>query len=127
MPAGEGAHVDTVAGLKAWANAFCAATPSTREAGASCVDFSRDAIPLCYAAGGDPCRAAILVPAAGGPEAYFEDWMSTVLAPTMVRVVQIGRPDSFAAGARYGGTVQLLKSILTTMDVHLPEAGQSPP
>jgi hypothetical protein len=128
MQSGEGAELESVAGLKAWANGFCAAAPALRDnKPSSCDDFAQAAIPMCYSAGGDLCRPAILVPAADGPMAFFEDWTSTILAPTVVRVVQIGRPDSFAAATRYGGTVQLLKSILTTMDVHTPEPGQIPP
>ena len=44
----------------------------------------------------------------------------------LVTVVSLGRPDGFPAAARYGGAVQLLKSILTTMDVWTPEPGQIP-
>ena len=37
-----------------------------------------------------------------------------------------GAVTDFPATARYGGGVQLVKSILTTMDVWTPEPGQVP-
>jgi hypothetical protein len=61
----------------------------------------------------------VLVPLLDGVIAYFADTETRV-----VTVVAIGRPDSFPGAAQYGGSVQLLKSILTTMDVYPPEPGQ---
>ncbi len=46
--------------------------------------------------------------------------------PDRVRGVAIGRDDSFPSAARYGGSVELLRAILTTMDVHTRERGQVP-
>ncbi len=43
----------------------------------------------------------------------------------MVQVVVVAREDGFPSAARYGGSVELLKSILTTMDVWTP--GLEPP
>ena len=74
-------------------------------------------MPMCLNAGGDSCRAAILVPDAGGANAFFEDFNRAMLGRSFVRVVQVGRPDTFPAAERYGGSVQLLRSFLTTMDV----------
>lgn len=121
-PAGAGADLTSVAGLKAWAQGFCGAAPVMHDAGLStCKATAQQATPMCLIAGGDTCRAAILVPHPGGPEAYF-----AASTPDRVRVVSVGRPDSFAAAARYGGTIQLLKSLLTRMNVVTPQSGQVP-
>jgi hypothetical protein len=121
MPAGEGADIETVPGLQAWADANC-----TDIGHPSCEDFAQAAVPMCLNAGGDNCRAAILVPTAEGQYGFFLDWGSAVLTsvPDRVRVVFIGREDGFPQAARYGGSVELLKSILTQMDVWTP--GQQP-
>jgi hypothetical protein len=114
MPAGEGADVESVQGLKAWAEAFC------QDVGASaCEEFAQRAVPMCLNAGGDSCRAAILVPTAGEQYAFFVDWTSAMFtgSPDLVRVVVVAREDSFPSAVRYGGSVELLRSILTTMDV----------
>ena len=85
---------------------------------------------MCLNAGGDPCRGAILVgdTSSGEPFAFFVDWGSAMLseAPN-VRIVWVARKDAFPGAARYGGSISLLKSILTTMDVLTPKAGQVPP
>jgi hypothetical protein len=114
MPAGEGADVESVQGLKAWAETFC-----NDIAASSCEEFTQRAVPMCLNAGGDPCRAAILVPTAGEQYAFFVNWNSAMLTgvPDRVRVVVVAREDSFPSAARYGGSVELLRSILTTMDV----------
>jgi hypothetical protein len=44
----------------------------------------------------------------------------------VVTVIWIGRVDSFPTAAKYGGTVQLLKSVLTQMDVRDPQPGETP-
>ena len=44
----------------------------------------------------------------------------------IVTVIWIGRVDSFPTAAKYGGTVQLLKSVLTQMDVRDPQPGETP-
>ena len=121
-PARAGADLTSVAGLKAWAQGFCTAAPGMHDAGVStCKASTQQATPMCLVVGTDTCRAAILVAHSGGPEAYFAEGI-----PDLVRVVSIGRPDGFAAAARYGGTVQLLKSLLTRMGVVTPQAGQVP-
>lgn len=126
MPAGNTVDIESTDGLKAWAQQFCTETPALREGGSACQGFADGAVSMCLVAGGDACRSAILVPDTGAATAFFMDWPSVILtsSPDMVRVVQIGRPDEFPASARYGGVVQLLKSILTTMDVWTP--GQQP-
>ena len=129
MPAGEGATLDAVTGLKAWAQTYCESTAGTRDGGvASCKGFTDKAKAMCLDAGGDACRAALLVSTSDEVSAYFMDWPSVMLtsSPDKVRVVSIGRPDAFPAAVRYGGSVQLLTSILTTMGVHTPANGQAP-
>jgi hypothetical protein len=76
------------------------------------------ALPMC--AGKDECRPAILVPLSDGTWAVFGADNGAIT------VVSLGREDDFPATLRYGGGVQLLKSILTTMDVWTPEPGQIP-
>ena len=44
----------------------------------------------------------------------------------IVTVIWMGRENSFPAARRYGGTVQLLKSILTQLDVRDPQPGETP-
>ncbi len=109
-----GVDVGSVVGLKAWAEAFCNDVVAS-----TCDTFTQRAVPMCQNAGGDSCRAAILVPTAGAQYAFFVNWGSAMFtnAPDMVRVVVVAREDSFPSAARYGGSVELLKSILTTMDV----------
>jgi len=122
MPAGEGADVESLGGLKAWATTFC--NDAIAE---SCAAFAQQAVPMCLNVGGDSCRAAILVPTATGQFAFFVNWGTALLttSPDRVRVVTVAREDSFPSAARYGGSVALLKAILTTMDVWTP--GQVPP
>lgn len=114
MLAGEGVDVDAVPDLTAWAEAFC-----NDVGGASCDDFTRASVRMCLDAGGDPCRAAILVPAPDAQYAFFMDWGSAMLegAPDMIRVVVVAREDGHESTARYGGSVELLRSVLSTMDV----------
>lgn len=118
VAADEGADIESLEGLKAWAQEFCTRSPAIRDGGSSsCDEVPSSAMPMCLNAGGDSCRAAILVPDAGGANAFFEDFNRAMLGRSFVRVVQVGRPDTFPAAERYGGSVQLLRSFLTTMDV----------
>jgi hypothetical protein len=121
MPAGDGADVESVAGLKAWAEAFCNEVGET-----SCPAFTQRAEAMCLNAGDDPCRSALLVPTDGAQYAFFVNWNTAILTsdPDRVRVVQVAREDGFPSAARYGGSVELLRSILTQMDVWTP--GQGP-
>ena len=108
QPAGPGADITTRDGLAAWVRAN---------------DPERDpdgAIQLCV--GKTACGPAILLPASGDTiPAYIADPDAG-----LVTIVLLGRTDDFPGTARYGGGVQLLKSILTTMDVYEPEPGQTP-
>jgi hypothetical protein len=82
-----------------------------------CQPISDAAEPMCL--GQVACLPAVLVP--DPVLAYFADTDTR-----MVTVVSVGREDSFPGAAQYGGSAQLLKSILTTMDVWTPEPGQIP-
>jgi hypothetical protein len=116
MPPGDGADLESFPGLIAWAERFCADFGMP-----SCEGSSEVAEVMCH----NPCSPAILVPTPDWQVAFFEDETSKLLGPTVVRVILVARPDSFPTAARYGGSVQLLKSVLTTMDVW--EVGQGPP
>ena len=113
-PAGSGADITSREGLAAWVEAN-----ECNDQLEACETVPDLAVPMCV--GKTACLPAILVPFAEGTLAVFAD------AETgLVTVVSLGRPDGFPAAARYGGAVQLLKSILTTMDVWTPEPGQIP-
>ena len=115
QPAGTGADITSREGLAAWAQAN--ACDETFDA---CNTVPDVAIPMCL--GREACLPALVVP--------LSDSTAAVVANAetgMVTVVSLGRPDGFPAAARYGGAVQLIKSILTTMDVWTPEPGQIPP
>ena len=107
-PAGPGADITTRDGLAAWVRAN---------------DPERDpdgAIQLCV--GKTACGPAILLPSTGDTiPAYIADPDAG-----LVTIVLLGRSDDHPATARYGGGVQLVKSILTTIDVYEPEPGQIP-
>ena len=115
QPAGSGADIATREGLAVWlgANEWC----DTQSAG--CDTVPEVALPMC--AGRAACGPAILAPLPEGIVAAIAD-----VATNTVTVVALGRHDDFPAAARYGGGVQLLKSILTTMDVWTPAPGQVP-
>ncbi len=121
MPAGEGADIESTHGLKAWAGTFC-----NNVIGSACDTFTERAVPM-HLRSGCSCPGAILVPTASAQYAFVMNWSSVMLTglPDRVRVVVIAREDTFPSAARYGGSVELLKSILTTMDVWTP--GQQPP
>ena len=115
QPAGTGADITSREGLAAWAKAHVC-----DETFDACDTVPDVAIPMCL--GREACLPALVVP--------LSDSTAAVVANAetgMVTVVSLGRPDGFPAAARYGGAVQLIKSILTTMDVWTPEPGQIPP
>ena len=105
-PAGAGADVTSRDGLSAWFEAhICDDTVD------ACETVSDVAVPMCLGKVGVPCRGA-------GAVVRLDPRRSLADPATgLVTVVSLARPDSFPAAARYGGSVQLLKSILTTMDV----------
>jgi len=119
-PAGDGADIESAEGLTAWATQYCGDSGLP-----GCATFADRAEPMCLDAGGDQCRPAILVRSEGknpddeGEYAFFPHWPSVMLteAPDMVTVVATGRGDAYARAAQYGGAVELLKSVLSTMGV----------
>ncbi len=112
--AGSGADITSRDGLSAWFKANICDDKVD-----ACETVSDVAVPMCL--GKVACLPAVLVPLSDSTQAVFADPKTG-----RVTVVSLGRPDGFPAAARYGGTVQLLKSILTTMDVWTPESGQVP-
>ena len=114
MPAGSGADITSREGLAAWFQA----NRCDDEINA-CDTVPDVAMPMC--AGKTACLPAILVPLFDGTEAVIAD-----AEAGLVTVVALAREDDFPAAARYGGGVQLLKSVLTTMDVWPPAPGQVP-
>lgn len=117
MAPGSGADITSVEGLAAWVKAnMC------DEAIDACATVADVALPMCV--GQVACGPAVLVPLSDGTSAF----LGANVGPTdgLVTIVSLGRPDSFPGAAQYGGSVQLLKSILTTMDVFPPEPGQTP-
>ena len=114
MPAGAGADIASFEGLKTWATSFCSDAIRL-----GCDAFTQSAVPMCLDASGDACRSAILVPSVEEQFAFIPVWTSKTLSngPDRVIVVEVGRDEDFPGTARYGGSVELLKSILSTMDV----------
>lgn len=113
-PAGPGADITSREGLAAWAEAnFCDAAID------ACQTVPNVAMPMCD--GRVACLPAVLVPLSDSTTAFIADPQNG-----LVTIVSILRPDNFPAAGRYGGAVQLLKSILTTMDVWTPQPGQIP-
>lgn len=115
VPAPAGADLDTWEGLRDVLQETCD-EPSM----ATCPG---DDPPITLCLGEQDCRAAIIVlwneeltpvAAYGDPEAG------------VVNVFAIGRPDDFPAAARYGGSVALLKAILSQVDVREPQPGETP-
>ena len=119
-PAGSGADITSHNGLAAWVQANqCDDTVN------ACATVPVVAVPMC--AGRTACLPAIVVPLSGN-ELDFGNVRAVVADPEsgMVTVLSLGRPDDWQGVAKYGGGVQLLQSILTTMDVWPPEPGQIP-
>jgi hypothetical protein len=114
---GSAADVASRAGLTAWFQSHMCDHQIE-----NCETVPDVAIPMCV--GKTACLPAILVPLTDSTQAV----LAGDIGPTdgLITVVSLGRPDTFPATARYGGGVQLLKSILTTMDVWTPEPGQIP-
>jgi hypothetical protein len=102
-------------GLLAWAAKFC------NDIGApACDSFGEGAVSMCLDVARVSCEPAILVPTADVQYAFFtgaESWSSYGMGEPKMRVVLVARPDDFPAAAAYGGSVQLLRSFLTTMGV----------
>jgi hypothetical protein len=114
VPAPSGADLASWEGLHAVHRELCdeptiPACPADYTPTPMCV--GADCAPAIIALNGeDPMPVALI----GDPE------------KGIVTVIWMGREDSFPAAGRYGGTVQLLKSILTQLDVRDPQAGETP-
>jgi hypothetical protein len=112
-PVGDGASIDSVDGLTAWAVAWC-----QDEGLPGCAAFADRVVAMCSASRDDACRAAILVPSADvnpddeGTYAFVPD-----ASGANVIILTAGRGEGWPGAARYGGTSGLLTSILATMGV----------
>jgi hypothetical protein len=116
-PAGSGEDITSREGLAAWVQAnLCGESDPGHDPAQACEYVVE---PMCI--GRTACLPAILVSDPGSVVAIIPN------AETgLVTIVQLGRGPDFPATAGYGGGVQLVKSILTTMDVWTPEPGQLP-
>jgi len=117
-------HIDIftprTADLKALANKFCAELVKS-----SCETFTQRAVPLDFN-NGDRGGCAILVPTADRQYAFLSDQKSCMITEetSWITIVVVTREEDFPSALRYGGAVELLKSIVTTMNVWRP--GQQP-
>ena len=78
-------------------------------------------VPMCV--GGQDCAPAII---ALNSEDPFPVALIGDPEKGIITVIWIARVDSFPGAERYGGTVQLLKSVLTQLDVRDPQPGETP-
>jgi hypothetical protein len=114
VPAPSGADLESWEGLHAVHRQLCdeptiPACPAEYTPTSLC--SGQDCAPAILALNGDDPMPVALI---GDPE------------KGIVTVIWIGRVDSFPTAAKYGGTVQLLKSVLTQMDVRDPQPGETP-
>lgn len=116
VPAGS-ADIDSVEGLTAWAESFCNDVDAL-----SCPEFAGQAAPMCANESGD-CKPAIIVPTSTIQYAFVPNWETLEFFGreyAKIRIVVVAREDAFAPAARYGGSMELLKAVLTTMSVWGP-------
>lgn len=112
-------HIDVFTGtadLNALARKFCF------EGGASsCETFTQRAVPLDFNNGGGG-GCAILVPTPGQQYAFLSDVKGCLITEgtSWITVVVVDRADDFPSADRYGGSVELLRSIVTTTKVWRP-------
>jgi hypothetical protein len=116
LPAPAGADLNSWEGLLAAFREMC--KPEFSSIACPTAD---PATPMCL--GDQACRPAIiaLVSDERTPSALFGDPDNAI-----VTLFSLGRPDDFPAAARYGGAVTLLKSILSQVDVRVPQPGETP-
>lgn len=112
-------HIDVFTGtadLKALAAKFCFEVVAS-----SCETFPQRAVPLEFANGGDD-GCALLVPTPGRQYAFLSHVSSCQVteSTSSITIVVVTREDDFPSAARYGGSVELLKSIVATMKVWTP-------
>lgn len=112
-------HIDVFGGgtadLEALAGKFC------RFAASSCETFTQRAVPLDFNNGGDG-GCAILVPTPGRQYAFLSDVDGCLITEgtSWITVVVVNREDDLPSAARYGGSLELLRSMVTTMRVWRP-------
>lgn len=87
----------------------------------SCETFAQQALALDFANGGQG-GCALLVPTPTQQYAFlsFVDSCAITESTSSITVVVIDREDEFPPAARYGGSVELLESIVATMKVWQP-------
>ena len=115
-PAPAGADLDSREGLLAVLRDLC----DEPTFGGAC-PADDPPTPMCL--GTQDCKPAIivLVSEERTPTALIGDPETGI-----VTIFSMGRQDDFPAAARYGGTVALLKSILSQLDVRDPRPGETP-
>jgi hypothetical protein len=116
-------HIDVFTGtadLNHLTGKFCAQVVAS-----GCETFTQRAIPLDFN-NGNHGGCAILVPTADQQYAFLADRNDCLIteATSWITVVVVNQRDDFPPAARYGGSVGLLKSVVTTMNVWRP--GQQP-
>lgn len=122
-------HIDVFTGtadLLALAGKFCAqvAGEVTGFVAASCETFTERAEPLDFT-NDNQNGCAILVPTADQQYAFLSGSGCVITeATSWITVVVVAREEDFPSAARYGGSVELLKSVIATMKVSRP--GQQP-
>jgi hypothetical protein len=111
-------HIDIFTGtanLPALARKFCAEVLAS-----SCETFTDHAVPLDFK-NADQQGCAILVPTQDQQFAFLSGSGCVLTeATSWITVVVITRPDVVPAAERYGGSVQLLRSVVSTMNVSRP-------
>jgi hypothetical protein len=121
VPPAKGEEIETADDLMVWAERFC-----DEVVGLSCETFTQRAVEMNLN-NGSGFASALLVPTTDHQYAFVTDCDSCLLVGATnpgVTVVVVARPDDFPPAAPYGGSVELLKSLLTTMDVWT--LGQAP-
>lgn len=119
MPAPEGADLSSWDGLQTAYLERCAEGVLT---GATSCDVASEPVPLCL--GTEDCQPAMIL-VLGTTEASPDGFFGDPEAGT-ITAFSMGRPDTFAASSRYGGTIELLKSILGEVGVREPAPGETP-
>lgn len=116
FPAPAGADLGSWDGLLAALTEMCA-KPAEFYAETPCP--SEGVTPMCLGSSG--CQPVAFVHNNDLPRALFGDPETGIFT-----YILMGREDDFAAAARYGGTVTLLKSLLGELDIREPQPGETP-
>jgi hypothetical protein len=117
VPAGEGADLESAAGLEAWYRSFCAGFLPDCEA------HDQPAEELCLTVGDGPCMTAIHIPG-DSPTDPGNSSGELVVVPSRamdrVYLLNAGRGDTWPGAARFGGAVQLMKDMIASIEVTEP-------